>query len=220
MSQPAKPIPAVAAAAAKPKSKKMLLIGIAVLVLVLGAGAGWYFTKGSKHGAEEKKAHPPAPPKFIALEPFTLNLQREESDQFLQLGITLKVVEPEGKAEMEEKIKLLMPEIRSRLLLLLSGKRASELTPAEGKKKLAQEIVAETSAVLGLRTAAMPKPVAHESAAPAAHESPAVEAPAVEGATAPAEGAPAPAESAPAAAHGNEHEDVAIDVLFTSFIIQ
>jgi len=206
MAQPAKQAPAETEVAAKPKSKKMLLIGIGVLVLAVGAGAGWYFTKGGKHGDE---AHAPAPmtPKFVVLEPFTLNLQREEGDQFLQVGITLKVMEPDGKSELEEKIKLHMPEIRSRLLLMLSNKRASELAPVEGKKKLAQEIVAETSAVLGLRAPALPKPVAHEGAASAA-ESSAVG------------GAAAPAEAAPAAAHGNAGEAGAIDVLFTTFIIQ
>jgi flagellar protein FliL len=205
MAQPAKQAPAETEVAAKPKSKKMLLIGIGVLVLGVGAGAGWYFTNGSKH----EEAHAPAPmtPKFVVLEPFTLNLQREEGDQFLQVGITLKVMEPEGKSELEEKIKLHMPEIRSRLLLMLSNKRASELAPVEGKKKLAQEIVAETSAVLGLRAPALPKPAAHESAASAA------EAPA-------AEGAAAPAEAASAAAQGNAGEGGTIDVLFTTFIIQ
>jgi len=211
MAQPAKPSPAEAEVVAKPKSKKMLLIGIGVLVLALGAGAGWYFTKGGKHGEE---AHAPVPmtPKFITLEPFTVNLQREEGDQFLQIGITLKVMEPEGKVELEEKIKLHMPEIRSRLLLLLSNKRATELVPAEGKKKLAQEIVAETSAVVGLRVPAMPKPVVHE---PAPHEGAvsAVEASAVEAVA-------APAETVSAVGHGPAGEGAAIDVLFTSFIIQ
>jgi flagellar FliL protein len=36
-----------------------------------------------------------------------------------------------------------MPLVRSRLLLLLSSKKASELSTVEGKKKLADEIIAQ-----------------------------------------------------------------------------
>ena len=34
-----------------------------------------------------------------------------------------------------------MPQVRSRLLMLLSGKQADELTSTEGKQQLAQSIV-------------------------------------------------------------------------------
>jgi flagellar FliL protein len=159
MAKPAKPIPAAAESAPKPKNPKMMVIIIAVLVLIIAGGAGWYFTRGNQHEAQqEAKADKPMEPKFVALEPFTVNLQHEEGDQFLQIGITLKVSAP----ELEEKIKVHLPEIRSRLLLLLSSKRASELTPAEGKKKLTQEVIAETEAVLGLRAASAPAEAAQD----------------------------------------------------------
>jgi flagellar FliL protein len=38
-------------------------------------------------------------------------------------------------------IKLYMPQVRSRLLLLLSSKKASEISTPEGKKKLSDEIM-------------------------------------------------------------------------------
>lgn len=193
--------------AAKPNSKKKLLLIVGgVLVLALGGGAGWYFTKGS-HPAEAK-APPPLPPKFIALEPFTVNLQNDGSDQYLQIGISLKFTAP----ELEEELKLHMPEIRSRLLFLLSSKHAAELGPMDGKKKLVKEIIAETNSVLGIRT------LPAKAHAPAEHAAEA--APAAEGEAAASE-TPATEEAAPPPAHGEKEKKAGIlDVLFTSFIIQ
>lgn len=196
--------------AVKPKGKKPLFIAIGVLVLGVAGGAGWYFTKGSSSHADASKKAAPVKleqPKFIPLEPFTVNLQREEGDQFLQVGITLKITD----FTLEEKIKSLMPEIRSRLLLLLSGKRASELAPVNGKKKLAQEIIAEINGALGLKSAPI-KPAAAKSAASGvavAHSGPA---------SAPAEDAAA--EDAATAEPAAEENNGIQDVLFTSFIIQ
>ena len=205
--KPEKPDPAASEDAAKPKpkskSKKLLLI-IAVLILGAAGGAGWYFTKASPPTVEAKAE--PVQPKFITLESFTVNLQRETGDQFLQVGLTLKIVEPDqqSRPNLEEKIKLSMLEIRSRLLLLLSGKYPSELASAEGKKKLAQEIIAEINIVLGLRSAsASPAPALE----PAGHEGD-------------KSGAASGVESAPVTAHGDEKKDGIVDVLFTSFIIQ
>lgn len=196
---------------AKPKKKKLLLIVAGVLALAVAGGAGWYFTRSGGHAdAAAKKAPTPKleQPKFIPLDAFTVNLQREEGDQFLQVGITLKIDDP----ALEEKIKLAMPEIRSRLLLLLSGKRASELAPVSGKKKLAQEVIQEVNGALGLRKP--PAPSA-KTAPPKAEGAGAEHANA---ASAPAEEA-AP-EEAPAEAPEDEGAAGILDVLFTSFIIQ
>lgn len=197
--------------AAKPKSKKPLLIAGGVLALAIAGGAGWYFTKDKGGHADAAKKASPAKleqPKFIPLDAFTVNLQREEGDQFLQVGITLKIDDP----TLEEKIKLAMPEIRSRLLLLLSGKRASELAPVDGKKKLAKEVIAEVNGALGLRKAsAKPK----KAAAPKDEEHGADAAPPD---AAPAE--EAPAEEAPAEPAEEPAKTGILDVLFTSFIIQ
>ena len=40
-------------------------------------------------------------------------------------------------------IKLLMPEVRNRILLLLSSKTASQIATVEGKKQLAAELLGE-----------------------------------------------------------------------------
>jgi len=204
------------------KSSKKLLIGVIVsLVVVLGAGGGWYATKG-KDGAkhvEEVKEVPPKPPIFVALEPFTVNLQREASDQYLQLGLTFKVFE----AEFESKIKANLPEIRSKVLQLLTTKTATELLTAEGKKLLVKEILELSNPVIGVidkpvrALAPAPQPAATDAHVPEAAHTP------DPAATPSAEATPASetAAVAPVVVHKVVPVKTGIvDVLFTSFIIQ
>jgi flagellar FliL protein len=216
MAKPAKPAAAKkedapGAEAAAPKSKKKLIIIVAAVVLLAGAGAGWFFTRDKPAHTETTKTETAKEPKFIPLEAFTVNLQHEESDQYLQISITLKVMEP----ELEDKIKAVLPEIRSKLNLLLSSKRPSELATIAGKKKLAIDIATEANSVLGIHNA--PEPVAAPVASGVAVAS-------VEGASAvaPVEAASSPEPAAPdSAAHAETAEKKGVvDVLFTSFIIQ
>ncbi len=182
--------------AAPPKSKKMLIIGIVSSLVIIAGGAGWYFTRGhaaTDAHAEAPKVELPHEAKFVPLgENFTVNLQREEGDQYLQAGITLKVLQP----ELEEKIKAMMPEIRSKLLFLLSSKRPSELQTIEGKNKLISEIITATDTVLGVAVPAAAVPM-HDAAASGAASAAAVATAAIEPKT-----------------------KGVVDVLFTSFIIQ
>ena len=125
------------AEAASPKSsKKMLVLILAgVLVLGLGGGAAWYFTQDQSGQPAAKKAEKP---EFVVLEQFTVNLQPEGGDQYLQIAMTLQV----SSVEQVELIKMNMARVRDRVLLLLSSKKASELTTSDGKRLLAKEIIA------------------------------------------------------------------------------
>lgn len=133
-------------------SKKLVIILVAVLVLVLaGGGAAAYFLmKGnaadSEHEEEtvkpkKKKKHDEGPPVYVTVEPFTVNLNPEEGEQYLQLAFTLQV--PDN--EQSEVIKNNMPKVRSRILLLLSSKKASEINNPEGKTRLAKEIMEQVN---------------------------------------------------------------------------
>ncbi len=129
-------------AEAAPKSKKKLIIMIAAVVLLAGGGgAGWFLThQKSDHKKEEAKHEEPAhAPVFVTLEAFTVNLQPDPDEKFLQTEISLQVTNP----EVEKLLKDQMPAVRSRLLMLLTSKTASEISTSEGKQKLSDEIIAE-----------------------------------------------------------------------------
>lgn len=125
------------AAEAAPKSKKMMMIIIvAVLALGLGGGGAWFFLKG-KPESGQKEVKKAEKPEFVVIEPFTVNLQPEEGEQYLQIQFTLQV----ANVEQVEIIKTNMPHVRNRVLLLLSGKKASEINTVDGKKLLSKEII-------------------------------------------------------------------------------
>ncbi|MHA6847893.1 flagellar basal body-associated protein FliL [Ralstonia syzygii] len=125
-------------APAKGGSTKLLLIILIVLVLAgMGGAAAWLFLGGGSHAAASA---PPKPkePLFVPMETLTVNLQPEEgNDRYLQIAITFKSYDKHA----EEAIKSYTPELRSRVLMLLSSKAPAELYSNEGKAKLAKEIV-------------------------------------------------------------------------------
>ncbi|MEI7429533.1 MAG: flagellar basal body-associated protein FliL [Betaproteobacteria bacterium] len=141
----------VSTAAAPKKSKKLLIIVAAALVLLLaiGGGAAYFLMKGhantegedgevstEKAKADKKKGAKEAAPVYVALDAFTVNLVPENSDQFLQLIISLEV----SDLHIGDKVKSYTPKIRNNVMMLLSGKKASELITKEGKMTLTNEI--------------------------------------------------------------------------------
>lgn len=160
--------------APKKKGNKMLVIVIALLVVVILGGAAAFFMMGGSHADEgedgeevvaeddheaaakeakkaklKKKKDAEAkglPPVFVELDPFTVNLQPETAvDQYLQVKATLRVDEQPAA----DNLKAYMPEIRHRVLMLLSGKKASELGSAEGREQLAEDIKHAVNAIVG-----------------------------------------------------------------------
>ena len=131
----------VSDAPAAGKSKKKLLIIIAAVVFLLvavGGGAAMFLSKKASSSKEkEHKAEPAKAPVFLALEAFTVNLQSENGDKYLQISMTLQVQDE----EQVTLIKANMPQVRSRLLLLLSSKDSTEILSSEGKEKLVNEII-------------------------------------------------------------------------------
>ncbi len=122
---------------AKPRSKKKpILIATALLALLAGGGVWGWMTYGPNQHTAVAKPAPPALPVFVELESFTVNLA---SDNILQVGITLQV----KRTEDADQIKLYMPQVKSRLLMLMSTKNAEELNTADGKKSLSAEIAAQ-----------------------------------------------------------------------------
>jgi flagellar FliL protein len=186
-----------------PKKKRRRLIVIGALALLAGTGgAGWYYLHPPETGAAQATAKP-KPAIFLPMESFTVNLLPNEGQlQFLQAGLTLKL-EDRDAADL---IKEHMPQVRDRVLMVLSSKRSPELLPTLGKQKLATEIsdairnVIAPATKAAAQTAKPSAPPASPVAAAQAADNPVVAETRVE---------PKPAQQEPA-----------IEVLFTAFIIQ
>ena len=132
-----------------PRKKKTKLIAIAcVVVLFSAAGAGgWlYWHKPHQEKRSAAKEEHKSAPVFVNLEPFTVNLQGDDGEHYLQTEIVIQVT----GAEAVDEIKRQMPVLRSDILLALSSKSTSELSSLEGKKKLMQELIARTRKLLAL----------------------------------------------------------------------
>lgn len=135
--------PQPAEAKPKPRKKRGLLIALVLLVLLGAGGGAWFFLQeqDGEAGAGAKAEAPKEPEKpavFFNLDSFTVNLQPEAGDQYLQVGLVVKV---KDNATLEL-LKTQLPEIRNGILLLLSSKRASEISTVPGKEKLSGEILA------------------------------------------------------------------------------
>ncbi len=228
----------------KKKGKLPLILGLVVL-LAAGGGGAWFFMfrdKGADTAQQQAKPQPPKPPVFVPLDAFTVNLSAEQGDQYLQVAATLKVLEQSAA----DAVKQYMPEVRHKTLVLLSTKKASEITSGEGRERLAEEIRQTANNVL-LAAAGRPvKPILLDVPRPADEAAPAEEArqdnaadaPRPEGGATPPEGTPpadaGAAPAAPAAAASPvavaarpstmlskaAEDDPVQSVFFTSFIIQ
>ena len=140
----------------KGKGKKGLVIAVLVGLVLAGGGAGgaWYFMqkKGHDASAKEEPAHeeeapskPGAAPVYLAMENMVLNLADPGGERVAQVGITLEL----ENEKTVEKIKTLMPKVRSGVLMLVSQRTSDELLKRDGKEQLAIDIRAEVSDVLG-----------------------------------------------------------------------
>ncbi len=140
-----------AAPAEKPKSKKLLIIIIALVVALAAAGSAAFFLLkggGEEHEAEAPANHEKAKPKlkkkdaaaaptFMPIDAVVVNLADPGTVRYAQVGLTLQVQD----AKTADEIKKYMPAIRSGILMLISRRTADELLSADGKAKLAEEIL-------------------------------------------------------------------------------
>lgn len=123
------------------KKKKSILIIVLIAIIAIGGGAGgsWYAMKmlgGEESGSEKPKEKPTT---FVDLNTFTVNLLPEENNQYLQVGLAAKIRETPAIAEIKKQ----MPEVRNRILMLLSSKKAADISGIAGKQQLSQQIVDE-----------------------------------------------------------------------------
>lgn len=74
---------------------------------------------------------------IVTVEPFVVNLAQEGHERYLHTQFDLKVQTPTQAALLNRN----MSRIRSRVLLLLSGTKASAIAAPDGQKSLAQLII-------------------------------------------------------------------------------
>jgi flagellar FliL protein len=144
------------------EKKKKGGLGIALFALIaLGAcaaaGYTWYELKNVKsqiaNGVEEQPPVVSQVPLYMPLETFTVSLKptEEDADRVLYIGLTLRLRDENSRALLEE----FLPEIRSRLLVLLSQQTAEQLATNDGKTALSDQIKTELNKPISDRTAAV-----------------------------------------------------------------
>lgn len=140
------------------KSKKRLVVMLVVLVLVIGAAAGaWIYI--SKKNASEADLEVPAhavnktPPVFLALDNMVVNLADPGGEKVAQVGITLELLD----SKASDKVKVYLPSVRSKILLLISQRESGELLSLAGKEKLAADVLAEALRPFSLEAEGKPE---------------------------------------------------------------
>ena len=128
---------------AKSGKRKLWIILIALVVLAAGGVGGylvWHKMHGSAETAKAEKPEPPPAPVFMALDTFTVNLANAENDpdRVLYVGFTLRLPDQETLQRVND----YLPEVRSRLLMLLSNQNAAALGTEQGKQELVKQIKA------------------------------------------------------------------------------
>ncbi|QHM71484.1 flagellar basal body-associated protein FliL [Mixta intestinalis] len=128
---------------AKAKGRKRSILIPVLLVVTLAACsvagyAVWRMMNKTGGHAESVKVEPPAAPVFFALDTFTVNLVNADNDpdRVLYVGFTLRLPDEATRLRMND----YLPEVRSRLLLLLSRQDALKLATEPGKQALVEQI--------------------------------------------------------------------------------
>lgn len=121
-----------------PKARKRGVLLFALVALgITGAAAAAYSLSSNLIGTEEA-AKAPQDPIFIALDPLTVNLQPNGRSRFLHAGVTLKVSDIKSQSQVIQ----YLPEVRSRVLTVLSNRQSDSLVTPDEKAQLAAEIMA------------------------------------------------------------------------------
>jgi flagellar FliL protein len=125
------------------KSKKILFLLLGCFLILSMVGSGFFFWKTQMQS--EVKAVKPVDPIFYALEPFTANLQPGGKARFVHTAMTLKL----GDATAQPQLAQYLPEVRSRVLALLSNRDGVALESTEDRDVLAAQILASLSQPYG-----------------------------------------------------------------------
>ncbi|MFZ1874750.1 MAG: flagellar basal body-associated protein FliL [Chania sp.] len=126
--------------ALKKRPFRLILFVLIALGACGAAGYGWWLMqppKDSKSAAAAQKL-PPLAPVFMPLDTFTVNLVTPDNnpDRVLYIGLTLRLPDEATRRQLND----FLPEVRSRLLMLLSRQEAGQLASEQGKHQLVVQI--------------------------------------------------------------------------------
>lgn len=180
MADAKKPEVEVAVTPPKKKGKWLLVAVIGIVGLALGGGGTFLLVRKqavSEDGAEatvrevtkKKKADPAAPPVFYKFDKaFTVKLQTEQQEAYLQTEVQLKLLDSTGLDLMKQ----FEPELKHRITLSLMNSKASSLASAAGVQRLANELRDLTNKVISPQAEADNPSAAKEPAETAAAGAP------------------------------------------------
>lgn len=126
---------------AKSRFLVTLLLALVIVMLAAAGGAGaWWFMFG-RHAAPhpaEVAAAPVVevkPPVYTELKPFTVNVN-DADGRMLYVGLSLQM---QDQADIQT-LNQHLPEIRNRILMLLSSQKIDSLSSPQDKERLANDI--------------------------------------------------------------------------------
>ncbi|MBO9331136.1 flagellar basal body-associated protein FliL [Achromobacter pulmonis] len=104
-------------------------------------GAAGHAGQGPQATPANFVAPPAAPiavpaPIFVPLEPFTVTLQNPDTERIMHVGLTLRVSDEQSRSRLEK----YMPEVRSRILMVLSSQSPVGVQTQQGKTDMAEAI--------------------------------------------------------------------------------
>lgn len=154
------------------KTKLIIIILVAIIVLMAAGGAAAFFLLKPRAAptpaelAAQAAAERAKNMRFISLDPFVTNLQSADGTvHYLQVKIDLKTYDP----AVENKVKLMMPELRNSILRILAMQSTASVETVEGQDKLRQQILQAVNQVLSAAPAVTAAAAEHGGgAAPAA----------------------------------------------------
>ncbi|WP_298017621.1 flagellar basal body-associated FliL family protein [uncultured Castellaniella sp.] len=128
-----------------------LLKFILLLIVIIGASIGGTMLFLNRTGMSSpapagQAAAPAAPPVipapiFAELEPFTVTLYGETRNRILYTAITLRLADDASRKQIQD----YMPEVRDRILKVLSAQELAKIQTPDGRQALSGAIKAELS---------------------------------------------------------------------------
>jgi flagellar FliL protein len=143
--------PEAAAPAAARKGRSLLVVAIAVVVLLAGLGGGAWFLlpkllhRAHPEPAEARPAPPPPVKATVSLGSVVVNIAGE-GRRYLKISVDVGVADAREVKEVEER----KPQILDLLITVLATKEVEELTSAEGRSALKDELLAGIREDVGL----------------------------------------------------------------------